>query len=239
MCGRFALTLPVEAMARLFAFAERPNLAPRYNIAPTQPIVVIGLNAARCVSLGHMRWGLIPSWSKTGTTDVPLFNARAETVEEKPSFRNAVKRRRCLIPADGFYEWQSRGKSKQPFFISLKHSPLMAMAGIWEEWEGPNGELLDSAAIITTQASAEMSAYHHRMPVILAPEHWPLWLEQNEQVPHILFQPLPDGSLDFRAVTPQVGRVDFEGPQCLLEKIDEPAAKKDSPLSPRSQLELF
>ncbi|HEY1153931.1 MAG TPA: SOS response-associated peptidase, partial [Pseudolabrys sp.] len=164
MCGRFVITSPPDAMRRLLRYREQPNFPARYNVAPTQPIPVVRLiNGARTFTL--MRWGLLPGWVKEPKGFTLLINARAETAAEKPAFRNALKRRRCLLPADGFYEWKREGALKQPYFIRRRDRAPFAFAGLWETWSGPGGEEIDTAAIVTTDASADIAGLHHRMPV--------------------------------------------------------------------------
>jgi putative SOS response-associated peptidase YedK len=178
MCGRYALYSNPLTLARRFGAEAPPDLPLRYNVAPTQnvPIVRVG-NGARRFALA--RWGLIPSWAKEPNTGYSTINARAETVASKPAFRAAFRHRRCLIPADGFYEWQSisGSKTKQPWFIALADRKPMAFAGLWERWRGLEGEELDSCSIIVTTANALMQPIHERMPVILAPDAWDAWLE--------------------------------------------------------------
>jgi putative SOS response-associated peptidase YedK len=168
MCGRYVIISPPEALRRLFGYSEQPNFPPRNNIAPTQPVpVVIFDNGARHFRL--VRWGLLPAWVKDPRQFTLLINARAETVLEKPAFKNAMKRRRCLVPADGYYEWQSSGKIKQPHFIFPRDREPIGFAGLMETWLGPNGEELDTVAIVTTAASADLAALHHRVPVTTSP----------------------------------------------------------------------
>jgi putative SOS response-associated peptidase YedK len=167
MCARYVITSPADAVRALFGYDERPNFPPRYNVAPTQPIPVARLfNGARSYAL--VRWGLLPAWVKDPKTFSLLVNARGESVLGKPSFRNAMRRRRCLIPADGFYEW-SAGAPKRPYFVRPKSGAPIAFAGLWETWTGPNGEEVDTAAIVTTRANRALAAIHDRMPVIVAP----------------------------------------------------------------------
>ena len=179
MCGRYSLTSPVEAMRALFGFDELPNLQPRYNIAPTQDVPVIRGREDGGRELTMLRWGLVPSWAKEVTASAPLINARGETVAEKPSFRDAFAKRRCLMPADGFYEWRkAEAGAKQPYRIALPDDTPFAFAGIWERWQSAQGEVLESCALITTAASPQIADIHHRMPVILKPETYDSWLAQ-------------------------------------------------------------
>ena len=169
MCGRYTVTATPEVLRALFGYPEQPNFPPRFNIAPTQPIAIVRLmDGKRQFAL--VRWGLLPSWVKDPKAFTLLINARGETVCEKPAFRAAMKRRRCLIPADGFYEWQAAAGRKQPFYVRAKSGAPFAFAGLWETWEGPNGEELDTAAIVTTRANRALSPIHDRMPVVVPPE---------------------------------------------------------------------
>lgn len=158
-------------MRQVFGYIEQPNFPPRYNIAPTQPVPVVILeNGVRHFRL--MRWGFVPSWVKDPRKFTLLINARAETVQEKPAFKHAIRRRRCLIPADGYYEWQSSGGRKQPYFIYPRMGSPIGFAGIAETWMGPNGEEMDSVAIITAEATTGMSVLHHRVPVTIAADQF-------------------------------------------------------------------
>ena len=149
MCGRYAITTVPEAMRALFRYLEQPNFPPRYNVAPTQPVPIVRMAEGKR-QFALVRWGLIPAWVKDPRAFSLLINARGESVLEKPAFRNAMKRRRCLFPADGFYEWKREGEKKQPYFVRLKGGGPMAFAGLWESWMGPNGEEQETAAIVTT-----------------------------------------------------------------------------------------
>src|SRR6195256_2083771 len=176
MCGRFVITSAPEAMRRLFGYLQQPNFPPRYNIAPTQPIpVVIIENGARHFRL--MRWGLLPAWVKDPRGFALLINARAETVLEKPAFKNAMKRRRCLIPADGYYEWQALDGRKRPYFIHRRDGGPIGLAGLAETWIGPNGEELDTVAIVPAPAGADLAVLHPRVPVTIAPGDFDRWLD--------------------------------------------------------------
>src|ERR1700760_68152 len=169
MCGRFVITSAPEALRRLFGYIDRPNFPPRYNVAPTQPVpVVIIEDGARYFRV--MRWGFIPIWLKNPRGLAFLTNARAETVLDKPAFKNAIRRRRCLIPADGYYEWQDAGGRKRPFFIHRRDGQPIAFAALAETWMGPNGEEQDTVAIVTAPASRDLAALHHRVPVTISPD---------------------------------------------------------------------
>jgi putative SOS response-associated peptidase YedK len=176
MCGRFVITSPPAAVRQVFGYAEQPNFPPRYNIAPTQPIPVVILeNGARHFKL--MRWGLVPAWVKDPRQFTLLINARSETVLDKPAFKNAIKRRRCLIPADGYYEWHSAGGRKRPHFIHRRDRGLFGLAGLAETWVGPNGEEVDTVAIVTAPASRDLAVLHHRVPVTIAAPDFERWLD--------------------------------------------------------------
>lgn len=176
MCGRYVITSAPEALRQLFAYREQPNFPSRHNVAPTQPVPVVILeNGVRQFRL--MRWGFLPSWVKDPRKFALVINARSETVLEKPSFRNAIRRRRCLLPADGYYEWQTSPTRKRPFFIRRRDGQPIALAGVAETWTGPNGEELDTVAIVTAAAAPEMSALHDRVPVTIEPRDFDLWLD--------------------------------------------------------------
>ena len=179
MCGRFTQRKPAKALEEHFG-VEVPETQPNFNVAPTQNVLAIraegdGRDAAR------LKWGLVPSWAKDISTGARLINARSETVTEKPSFREAFKRRRCIIPADGFYEWQKMGGRKRPYFFRMRDDRPFGLAGLWERWAGGGGEVLDSCTILTTEANEVLRPVHDRMPVILHPEEYSLWLKADER----------------------------------------------------------
>jgi putative SOS response-associated peptidase YedK len=185
MCGRFTLFHSAEAIAEAFQVdtTDLPPLPPRYNIAPSQPVAaIVQIPDEPKRKLHWLRWGLIPSWAKDPAIGYKLINARAETAFEKPSFRSAFKHRRCLIPSDGFYEWQriegSKSK-KQPYYFSLKDNDPFALAGLWERWESQEGDIVETCTILTTDANDLVSPIHDRMPVILNPQDYDLWLTPN------------------------------------------------------------
>src|SRR4030081_1588464 len=176
MCGRFVITSPPAALRQIFGYIEQPNFPPRYNVAPPQPIPVVMLeNGGRHFHL--MRWGLVPAWVKDPRKFSLLINARSETIREKPAFKNAIKRRRCLIPADGYYEWQDSSGRKRPFFIHRRDGKPVGFAALAETWMGPNGEEMDTVAIVTPPASRDLAALHHRVPVTIAPDEFDRWLD--------------------------------------------------------------
>jgi putative SOS response-associated peptidase YedK len=213
MCGRYVIISTPEAIRALFGYAELPNFPPRYNVAPTQPIPVVRLVDGKR-SFALMRWGLWPSWVKDPKAFSLLINARGESVLDKVAFRNAMRRRRCLIPTDGFYEWQP-GMPKRPYFVRAKRgadgaAPPLAFAGLWETWTGPNGEEVDTAAIITTAANRTLAAIHGRMPVFVAQEAFDLWLDcanVDAEVAAALIAPAPDALLEVYEVSNAVNRV--------------------------------
>jgi putative SOS response-associated peptidase YedK len=213
MCGRYAILSAPEAIRALFAYQERPNFPPRYNVAPSQPIPIVRLaDGVRQFAL--VRWGLIPSWVKDPRAFALLINARGESVNEKVAFRNAMRRRRCLVPADGFYEWKREGNRTRPYFVRRKDRKPFAFAGLWETWTGPNGEEMESAAIVVTGASRTLAAVHDRMPVIVPPEAFELWLDcanVDAQTASALIAPAPDGLLEAYEVSPAVNRTANDG----------------------------
>ncbi|MEC4815421.1 MAG: SOS response-associated peptidase [Scytonema sp. PMC 1069.18] len=190
MCGRFTLYQLGNALAQIFHVEKLPELEPKYNIAPTQMVTTVLYNSAtKKRELQQLRWGLIPSWAKDPRMGVKLINARAETVTEKPAFRSAFKHRRCLIVADGFYEWQQQGSKKQPFYFRLLEEKPFGFAGLWEQWKSPEGDQISSCTILTTEANQLVQPIHDRMPVILQPEDYDTWLDPQLQTPERL-QPL-------------------------------------------------
>jgi putative SOS response-associated peptidase YedK len=194
MCGRYSLKTPADQLAEHFRLAKAPSLSPRFNIAPPQMIAVV-----RGGTWGQVRWGLIPSWAKDPAIGNRMINARAETVAEKPAFREALARSRCLVPADGYYEWQrqdGKGQRKQPFYIRLRDGRPFAFAGLWERWTGPDGTAVETCAILTTEPNESLRAIHDRMPVILTPNEYDQWLDPYIRQAQLL-QPL------FRAYPPE------------------------------------
>jgi putative SOS response-associated peptidase YedK len=231
MCGRFVITSPPEALRRIFGYLEQPNFPPRHNIAPTQPIPVVILeNGARHFHL--MRWGLIPSWVKDPRKFTLLINARSETVVEKPAFKNAIRRRRCLVPADGYYEWQVVDGRKRPFFIYRRDRQMLGLAAIAETWMGPNGEELDTVAIVTTAASPELSVLHHRVPVAIDEADFARWLDCSEDSAEpvlALMAPPRDGNFTWHEVSRRVNHADNDDAQLILPITDEERAAEEPP----------
>ncbi|MGC8951148.1 SOS response-associated peptidase [Chloroflexus sp.] len=220
MCGRYTLAVSSAKLAERFAIPPISDLQPRYNIAPTQPVVVVreGNDGREGVS---MRWGLIPSWAKDASVGVKLINARSETVLEKPSFRTAFRRRRCLIPASGFYEWQTTATGKQPFYFTPVADDLMAFAGLWDQWQAPIGEVIESCTILTTTANEIVTPIHNRMPVIVPPEFTTFWLDPATDIPrlHAFCLTPPPVALHSYPVGKAVNQVRNDGPALI-----EPAA---------------
>jgi len=217
MCGRYIITSAPDALRRLFAYGAQPNFPPRYNIAPTQPVpVVIAENGAREFRL--MRWGFLPSWVKDPSAFGLVINARSETVLEKPSFRNAIRRRRCLLPADGYYEWQSTPSRKRPFLIRRQDGQPFGFAGVAETWAGPNGEEVDTVAIVTAAAGERMAGLHDRVPVTIDPQDFASWLDAATDIDsaqQLLTAP-PEGAFVWHEVSTAVNRVANDAPELLL-----------------------
>ena len=198
--------------------AALDELGPRYNVAPTQPIpVVVQRDEGRLIEL-H-RWGLVPSFAKSGTAGARMINARAETVATSPAFRASFLRRRCVIPADGFYEWRRVGRRRTPFLIHTRHDAALAFAGLWAPWRDPeSGEWLLSAAVVTTAANSVVGQLHNRMPVILGADEWPVWIDSEIRDPGLLsdlLRPAADGLLTLTPVSPLVNNVNNDGPALL------------------------
>jgi putative SOS response-associated peptidase YedK len=183
VCGRFALFASPELVAEYFALAEPPALAPHYNLTPGQDIAAVRVDRDGVLRLHALRWGLVPFWAKDAALGRRLINARLDSLAGKPAFREAFTRRRCLIPASGFYEWgvDAAGK-KQPFFIRPRGEPLLAIAGLWERWRAPSGEPLETCVIVTTEANALLAPIHDRMPVLLARAAQDVWLDARSDV---------------------------------------------------------
>lgn len=208
MCARFSLISPVQSLRKLFGFTQSPNIKQRYNIAPTQQIWAIRTpeTEAGATEIFSARWGLIPAWSKTMENSARLINARSETAWQKPSFRSAYKSRRCLIPADSFFEWQKTGRStKQAWRIGLEDFKLMAFAGLWENWTSADGDQIQSCTILTTAANDVIAPIHERMPVILSPGDYAPWLGGISK--ERLFTPFPGEYMSLYKVGPKVGNV--------------------------------
>jgi putative SOS response-associated peptidase YedK len=238
MCGRYAITLPPEAMLQVFGYGDQPNFPPRYNIAPTQPVpVVLMQNGARRFML--MRWGFVPGWVKDLKTFPLVINVRGETIREKPSFRAAFARRRCLMPADGFYEWTKDGRVY--LFRRPDRAPF-AFAAIHETWSSPDGSEMDTVALVNGPANGLMAAIHERCPVILAPSQWPLWLDGSigpDEAAQLL-KPPPDDLLDMLRIGTRINKVAnddaaVQEPWTPEPSIPEPIHTPPAPAKPRKK----
>jgi putative SOS response-associated peptidase YedK len=219
MCGRFTLTVDPDQLQQQFGLKQPPPaaLAPRFNIAPSQAVAVVANNAERVLEL--FQWGLIPSWAKDPKIGNKLINARAETLAEKPSFRSALKRRRCLVVADGFYEWKKEGSAKTPMYIQLKDGRPFAFAGLWEVWQPPAGSPVKTCTIITTEPNALLAGIHNRMPAILPPEGYDTWLTPGE-LPTVealaLLQPYDPAQMKATLVSSRVNSPAVDMPELVL-----------------------
>ena len=238
MCGRFVSASPPDELARYFQ-AEQPDhdLEANYNVAPTAEVYAVRA-AGGHRQLTTLRWGLVPFWAKEANVGAKMINARAESLLDKPAFRNAVRRHRCLVPADGFYEWAKvpGHKTKQPYFIYRPDGEPLVFAGLWERWRGPGPDgaerTLETCAIVTCGANAAVSAVHDRMPVLLAPADWDRWLDPSagddpaglDRLSRLLV-PAPDNLLALRPITTAVNRVGNNGPE-LLEPEPQPLAPR-------------
>ena len=224
MCGRFTLRTNPHEFATLFGLNSVPDLPPRYNIAPTQDVLCIrdsGAFDASARQAALLRWGLVPGWADDPKIGNKLINARSETVAAKPSFRSAFKRRRCLIVADGFYEWQRLAAGKQPWFFRLADDEPFAFAGLWETWSHGDGPPLETCCLLTTDANTVVGAVHDRMPVILPPADHGRWLDPATDAKrlHALLRPYPADAMTALAVSPQVNSPRHEGPELLAPAV--------------------
>ncbi|MCA9875835.1 MAG: SOS response-associated peptidase [Ardenticatenaceae bacterium] len=222
MCGRFALLTSGDSLLSSFEVDTTPldlsQLGPRYNIAPTQPVLAVRTTAVSDQrELTLFRWGLIPSWAKDMKMGARMINARSETVAEKPAFRSAFKRRRCLIPADGFYEWQKQNGGKQPLYIRLRDERPFALAGLWEIWQSPGGDELETCTILTTTPNELMEPIHNRMPVLLHPDDYDEWLHPgaSPQTALHLLRPYPAEEMEAYPVSPHVNSPTNDDPACI------------------------
>ncbi|MBD0275287.1 MAG: SOS response-associated peptidase [Acetobacteraceae bacterium] len=227
MCGRYFQQRGPASLAAYFEAANPlPNLAPNWNRAPTQDGLVLRRHPETGARhLDALRWGLVPRWAKDPSVGSRMINARSESIAEKPAFREAFAKRRCLVAADGFYEWRAEGKAKQPFAVALADGSPMALAGLWEGWRGPDGEVMRTFTVVTGEANAKLAAMHHRMPVILPREVWPAWLgeaEAGEAELRDLLRPCPPEWLAVWPVSARVNKVTENG-RGLLER--DPSAR--------------
>ena len=229
MCGRYTLISDISELQGQFGFMMEPaDIRPRYNIAPTQQVLTVVNDGERRGEL--MRWGLVPSWAKDIKIGSRMINAVSETAAAKPAFRSAFRRRRCLVLADGFYEWRREGKQRFPMYFTQKSGDPMALAGLWENWKSPEGEWVQSCTILTTAANSFIEPVHNRMPVILSAETQPLWLDPLTETPgnlEPLLLPAPPELLKVREVSPMVNNVRNDDPDCI------------APVSPLEEVRLF
>jgi putative SOS response-associated peptidase YedK len=227
MCGRFTLTRSAAEVAEHFGLSAAPEWAPRFNLAPTQeaPVVRTRSTGERVAEL--RRWGLVPRWAKDVSVGARMINARAESVAERPAFREALKRRRCLVPADGFYEWQGRAGHRRPHHITLPEGELFAIAGLYENWLGAGGEAVETFTLMTQAATGAVAALHGRMPLILDPADYAGWLERGELAPDAIasFSQTRAGALVTRPIDTRVNDVRNDDPECLA-----PPAEPELPL---------
>jgi putative SOS response-associated peptidase YedK len=216
MCGRFTLTADGNSVQLALGLESTPTLTPRYNIAPSQPLAIITNDAPKQVS--YHTWGLVPQWAKDPSIAYKMINARSETAHEKPSFKAAFKYRRCLIPADGYFEWQaSDKKNKTPMYIFLNEHKIFAFAGLWEVWHAPDGSEIRSCTILTTDSNEKTKAIHHRMPVILQPDDYDTWLHSDdEKVKRALMQPFASEAMDIYPVSTVVNKPANDSPENIV-----------------------
>ncbi len=248
MCGRYELHTQPAALALAFGVPFPPHMRPRYNIAPMQDVPIVRRKASGERELVEVRWGLVPRWAKDPAIGNRMINARAETLAEKPSFRTALKRHRCLLPADGFYEWkQTASGTKQPIHIGMQDAAPFALAGLFERWLSPAGEVLDTCTIITTRANALLAPLHDRMPVIIAPVAFDRWLGVANEVADEdlgdLLEPFPAEAMAYYPVSPRVNSVRNDDAK-LIVRVDEAgqeevAAESEPPPPPPEQESLF
>ena len=218
MCGRFALKLPPAELVTRFGLSECADFEPRFNIPPGTDIPVIRRSPEGVRVLHLLRWGLVPHWAKDPTIGNRLANARGESVADKPAFREAFRKRRCLVPADGFYEWKTEGRTKQPYYFSHLSGAPLVLAGLWESWRAPDGTILRTVCLITTSANALMTPIHDRMPVLLNPTDWATWLEGSMEQAAQLIAPYADGALQCWPVDRRLNRPTEEGAG-LIERV--------------------
>lgn len=245
MCGRFAVTLPPEMLAELFNLLNVIDFPPRYNITPTQPIATIWEQQGRR-TIQLVRWGLVPTWVKDPRDFSLLINARAESMADKPSFRNAVRNSRCIVPASGYYEWMKGPDGKrQPYYITMADDSPMIFAGLYSQWAGPDGEEVDTACIVTVEPNLEISSVYDRMPAILTGEAIDLWLNTRDVGAKDAVQlalPLPPGSLKYHPVGKAIGSAKAEGPELIRPiSAEEASVQADKPnkTPDGGQMDLF
>ncbi|MCP8939044.1 SOS response-associated peptidase [Alsobacter sp. SYSU M60028] len=228
MCGRFSLSVTPQDLRAFFRYEDQPNFPARTNVSPTEPIgVILGRGTARRFQL--MRWGFIPAWVKDPSEFPLLFNARGETIADKPAFRHAARRRRCIVPADGFYEWRREAKGKQPWLVTRRDGKPMAMAGLWETYVDREGGEIDTALVVTTDANGPVSALHDRMPVILEEADFDTWLDTSDEDLREAMKLVRPAADDVLAMTPCDPRLPLSERVRFSAPRPEPAA----PAKPR------
>jgi putative SOS response-associated peptidase YedK len=250
MCGRYELHSNPAAIALAFGLAHPPDVHPRYNIAPTTDVPIVRVNAEGHRELVRMRWGLVPRWAKDPSIGVRMINARGETIAEKPSFRTAYRRHRCLLPADGFYEWMSlpggaaegEPPRRQPQRIGMADGSLFGFAGLYERWRSEDGDVLDSCTIVTTDANSLLRPVHDRMPVIVAPENYARWLDPANAEVADLIAPYPSAAMAYYPVSSRVNNVRHDDAS-LIDPVagthHEPGTEFEPPPHPPEQESLF
>ncbi|WND03112.1 SOS response-associated peptidase [Temperatibacter marinus] len=219
MCGRFSLTATEEEIAEAFGVYAHSAIPERYNVAPTQPILSVRSTPRGKRELAALEWGLVPEWSKEGRKDRPLINARVETVEEKASFKSPLRRTRCLVPFNGWYEWKTVKGRKQPYYITPRNGAVHAFAGLWAVWHGQEGEhWLETTAFITAEAQGPLKAVHHRKPLVVSPESYQRWLKPEDPLPRNFWDSLtflPETDFDMRPVSSRVNSARFDDSSCI------------------------
>lgn len=221
MCGRFSIFIPLPDLIKYFRLEKWLEYEDRYNVAPSQSVPVVR-QSEESRTLAMLHWGLIPHWAKDKSIGYKMINARAETVDTKPSFRTPFHQRRCVVPASGFYEWKKSGTEKQPYYIFRQDRRPMALAGLWDRWENPEkpGEVVESCTIITTEANDQVALLHNRMPAILEREDVDLWLGDHQRSEELLglLRPAADGVVDLYPVSTYVNKPGHEGKKCIEAK---------------------
>lgn len=218
MCGRYTLHSPRQLIVEHFKLSDGITIEPRYNIAPSQEVPVIRLDEAGNRELVKLRWGLIPFWAEEAKTGYSMINARAENVADKPAYRAAFRKRRCLLPADGFYEWKTGARGKQPYHIRMRDHAIFAFAGLWEHWESGDGQVIESCTIIVTDANERLRSIHDRMPVILGEGHYSQWLDvENIDARQVrqLLTPCPGDRLEIYPVSTRVNSPAHDEESCI------------------------
>jgi putative SOS response-associated peptidase YedK len=216
MCGRFTFAISPELLAEVFGVPVLEEIPHRYNIAPSQPVPIIREAATDGRYLSSIRWGLVPHWAKDPSIGNRMINARCETVHEKPAFRQAIRARRCIVPASGFFEWAASPEGKSPHYVTMRDGSPLAFAGIWDSWKTPEGEILETCAILTTTANSLMAPLHDRIPVLLHPSEFELWLDRSMNNPEKLqrlYQSYPAELLQEREVSSMVNNPTHDTPE--------------------------